>query len=90
MQNPHGLGISGNYLYLAEGAFGIKSFDITDPLKISDHKMQQLTGFHAFDVITASKSLIVTGDDGVFQFNYANPSNIKQISKLKIHPLNDE
>lgn len=90
MQNPHGLGISGKYLYLAEGAFGIKSFDIADPLKISDHKIQHLTGFHAFDIIPASKSLIVTGDDGVFQFNYSNPSNIKQISKLKIHPITDQ
>ena len=84
MQNPHGLGISRNYLYLAEGEFGLKSFSITDPLKVGNTKIQHLTGFHAFDLIPASKSLIVTGEDGVYQFNYTNPKVLKQISKLKI------
>lgn len=86
MQNPHGLGISGGYLYLAEGEFGLKSFSITDPLKVGNAKIQHITGFHAFDVIPASKSLIVTGEDGVYQFNYTNPRLLKQVSKLKINP----
>ncbi|MDB5121384.1 MAG: hypothetical protein JWN56_2602 [Sphingobacteriales bacterium] len=89
MQNPHGLGISGNYLYLAEGEFGLKSFSITDPLKVGNIKVQQITGFHAFDIIPASKSLIVTGDNGIFQFNYSNPRVIKQISKLQIVPASN-
>ncbi|MDB5012096.1 MAG: hypothetical protein JWQ25_298 [Daejeonella sp.] len=86
MQNPHGLGISGTYLYLAEGEFGLKSFSITDPLKVGLAKIQHITGFHALDLIPASKSLIVTGDDGVYQFNYTNPRSLRQISKLKIAP----
>lgn len=84
MKNPHGLSISGNNLFICEGDFGLKSFNASDVLKVVEKLLQHLPMIKATDVIAAPNSLIVTGDDGIYQFNYSNASNLKQLSKLKI------
>jgi len=84
MQNPHGLSISGNNLFVCEGDFGFKSFNASDKNKIGNNLVQYLKNIKSFDVIVGPKSLIVTGKDGVYQFNYSNPANIKQLSKIKL------
>jgi len=83
MQNPHGLSTSGDILFLCEGNYGIKSFNITDKTKIVNNMLQHLTNIKSFDVIAGPKSLIVTGEDGVYQFNYNNAANLKQLSIIK-------
>ncbi|TKC02026.1 LVIVD repeat-containing protein [Pedobacter cryotolerans] len=89
MQNPHGLSVSGNNLFLCEGDFGLKSFNITDKIAIGKNLLQHLKNIKSFDVIAGPKSLIVTGEDGVYQFNYDNAATLKQLSKIKIqNPLN--
>ena len=45
--------------------------------------LQHLKNIKSFDVIAGPKSLIVTGDDGVYQFNYNNAANLKQLSIIK-------
>ncbi|MDQ8006103.1 MAG: hypothetical protein REI64_14980 [Pedobacter sp.] len=87
MKNPHGLSVSGNNLFLCEGDFGIKSFNITNKNKIGDNLLQHLKDIKSFDVIAGPKSLIVTGQDGVYQFNYSNASNLRQLSKIRIQRL---
>ncbi|WP_316800933.1 hypothetical protein [Pedobacter frigidisoli] len=84
MQNPHGLSISGNSLFLCEGTFGIKSFNITDNTKIGNNLLQHINSVKSFDVIAGPKSLIVTGEDGVHQFNYNDPANLKPLSVIKL------
>jgi hypothetical protein len=37
---------------------------------------------HAFDVIVNGNVLIVTADNGLFQFDITNPDNITYMSKL--------
>ena len=89
MQNPHGLSVSGNNLFLCEGDFGLKSFNITDKNSIGKNLLQHLKSIKSYDVIAGPKSLIVTGDDGVYQFNYQNTAKLTQLSKIKIqNPLN--
>ena len=39
MDNPHGLSIKGDNLYLCEGEFGLKTFDISDPMKLNRNKI---------------------------------------------------
>ncbi|WP_443937692.1 LVIVD repeat-containing protein [Pedobacter sp. MW01-1-1] len=85
MQNPHGLSVSNNTLFLCEGDFGLKSFNIADKLKISDNLLQHLKTVKSFDVIAGPKSLIVTGEEGVYQFNYSNPSNLSQLSLIRLN-----
>ncbi|RDC54817.1 hypothetical protein DU508_20175 [Pedobacter chinensis] len=84
MQNPHGLSVSGNNLFLCEGNYGIKTFNIADKNKIGNNMLQHLKNVKSFDVIAGPKSLIVTGEDGVYQFNYSNVANLKQVSVIKV------
>ena len=87
MQNPHGLSVNGNNLFLCEGDYGLKSFNITNKNKIGDNLLQHLKTIKSFDVIAGPKSLIVTGDDGVYQFNYSNATSLGQLSKIKVQAL---
>lgn len=88
MQNPHGLSVNGNNLFLCEGTYGIKSFNITDKNKIADNMLQHLNSIKSFDVIAGPKSLIVTGEDGIYQFNYSNAASLKQLSLIKVEASN--
>jgi len=83
MQNPHGLSTSGDNLFLCEGNYGIKSFNIANKTKIGDNMLQHLSNIKSFDVIAGPKSLIVTGENRVYQFNYTNAANLKQLSIIK-------
>ncbi len=82
MQNPHGLGVDGNLLFVSEGDYGLKVLDITDPLNAQ--QMAWFKDIRTYDVIPNQKVLIVTGPDGLFQYSYANPKEITLLSKLPI------
>jgi hypothetical protein len=84
MQNPHGLGIDNGTLFLCEGDFGLKSFNATDPLKITDNRLTHFKNLHAFDVIPLGYSLLVIGNDGLYQYDYRDPKNIKLLSKIPV------
>lgn len=84
MENPHGLGISSNYLFLCEGEFGLKSFNISDVEKISQNQLEHLKNVRAIDVIPAAASLIVTGPDGIYQFDYSDPAELRLLSKISL------
>jgi hypothetical protein len=78
--NPKGLSIDGNYLYLCDGNAGLKVIDVTD---IYDARVvETFTGIDAYDVIKNSNSLTVTGKDGVYQLDCTNPLDLKLISKI--------
>jgi len=85
MQNPHGLAVDGDHLFLCEGNFGLKTFNIKDLSKISSNLISHLKGFDAFDVIAIrGKSLLVIGKDGFRQYDYSNPSNLVLISTIPV------
>lgn len=80
MQNPHGLALAGNVLYLCEGKYGFKSFNATDVLQIGENRLEHLQNLNSTDVIPGPKSLIVIGEDGVCQYDYSNKSKLKLLS----------
>lgn len=82
MLSPYGLGLDGNYLFVTEGDFGLKVFDITDVNKIDQHMLHHITGFNAYDVIPLNGTLILTGLDGLYQFDYTNIDEIKMLSLI--------
>jgi len=84
MLNPHGLGLAGNYLYLAEGQHGLKSFDISDVLNVDQHQLEFLESIKSVDLIPGPKSLIVIGPDGVCQFDYSNPAKLQKLSCIQV------
>ncbi|MBW7468188.1 hypothetical protein ABID22_002590 [Pontibacter aydingkolensis] len=84
MQNPHGLGIDRSALFLCEGSYGLKVFDITDHLKVDQNLKAHFKGHDAFDVIPLGTSLLMIGKDGLYQYDY---SNINQMKLLSIIPV---
>lgn len=87
MDNPHGLGISESMLFLCEGAFGLKVFDIEDHMKINENLLAHFKDHDAYDVIPLGSSLLLIGKDGLYQYDYSNPVDIKLLS---IMPINDK
>ena len=84
MENPHGLGIDANVLFLCEGEHGLKVFDTTDSYQIDQRMIAHFEDIHAYDVIPANGVLIVIGDDGIYQYDYTDLSNIHLLSKLTV------
>ena len=82
MQNPHGLGIDGTTLFLCEGQFGLKVFDITDVEDIDNNQIAHFTDMHAFDVIPYNEVLILIGEDGLAQYSYSNLEDITLLSTI--------
>lgn len=87
MKNPHGLSIQGDNLFLCEGNYGLKSFDIKIPQELDKHLLEELKNLHAFDAIAlpgAAKLLLVIGEDGFYQYNFDNPSKLKLLSTIPV------
>lgn len=82
MQNPHGLGVDGNLLFVTEGDFGLKVFDKTNPNELKLIKTFQ--DFTAFDVISDANVLIITGKQGIYQYSYNAQNELKLLSKIPI------
>lgn len=83
MENPHGLGIANGKLFVCEGKFGLKSLDATNA---NDIKLQQhIKDIHAFDVIPLNGNLLLmVGEDGFYQYDYSDPKNLRQLSKIAV------
>ena len=84
MENPHGLGLSGENLFVCEGKFGLKSFKINDVMNIDQNQMQHLKNLNAIDLIPGPKSLIVIGSNVICQYDYSTPSELKKLSCIEI------
>jgi hypothetical protein len=87
MQNPHGLGVDFPSLFVCEGNFGLKSMDAKDPNNI--FTVQQLDKIDSYDVIPLNgKHLIMVGKNGLYQYDYKDPKNLKQLSVIPIKTPN--
>jgi hypothetical protein len=84
MTNPHGLGVDGSALFICDGADGLKVFDKTDPMQINNHMIAQFTGITAADVIPYNQVLIMTSEQGIYQYSYADLQNITQLSIIPV------
>jgi hypothetical protein len=84
MTNPHGLGIDQGTLFICDGADGLKAFDATNVLTISDNQLAHYKNINAFDVIPFQQVAMVIGKEGLFQYDYSDIKNIKLISQLPI------
>jgi hypothetical protein len=82
MNNPHGLGIDGDLLFICDGSAGLKVFDASNPLTCGNQLMHQFSDIQATDVIPQNNIAIMIGDDGLYQYDYTNPSSIQLLSKI--------
>jgi hypothetical protein len=82
MTSPHGLGLSGNLLFICDGTDGLKVFDITD---VNDLKLvKHITGINTFDVIPLNGVAIVSCESGIYQYDYKDPNNIRLLSTINV------
>ncbi|MHC2993784.1 hypothetical protein OB13_20165 [Pontibacter sp. HJ8] len=84
MQNPHGLGIDRSTLFLCEGQYGLKIFDVTDHLKVSENLTAHFKDQDAFDVIPLGNNLMLIGQDGLYQYDYSDLKKIRLLSKIPV------
>ncbi|MDK0748946.1 hypothetical protein P7A58_15630, partial [Clostridium perfringens] len=56
MLNPHGLALSGDHLYIAEGQHGLKSFNVADVMGIDQNQLEFLKSMKSVDIIPGPKS----------------------------------
>jgi hypothetical protein len=83
MQNPHGLGKDGNTLFVCDGTAGLKVYDAADVLNIDGNKLGA-QAIHSFDVIPFRNVAIVVGEDGLYQYDYSDPKNLKLLGKIAV------
>ena len=84
MVNPYGLGKDGDLLFICDGTAGLKVYDSSDPLDITNHLIFAYPDIRAYDVIPIGNVLVLIGDDGLFQYNYSDVRNIKLISSITV------
>ncbi|MFA0963303.1 LVIVD repeat-containing protein [Roseivirga sp. BDSF3-8] len=82
MDNPHGLGVDGNQLFLCDGFSGMKVFDVADPYNIRQTHQYNLG--HTYDVIPHRGLAIVVGNEHLTQYEYTPDGNIEELSSLPI------
>ncbi|MCZ6693078.1 MAG: hypothetical protein O6939_04155, partial [Bacteroidetes bacterium] len=84
MDHPHGLAIDNNILFLCEGEFGLKIFDVSDKRALDRNLLSHLPNIPSYDVIATDSHLILVGDDGIYQFDYTDPTDLKLLSVISI------
>lgn len=82
MTNPHGLGIDGNLLFICDGKDGLKIFDASDPLTCGDNLSHRFKDIEATDIIPFNNTAIVIGENGIRQYDYSNPADLKLVSSF--------
>ena len=90
MDNPHGLTIFDETLFLCEGKHGMKVFDISDPLRLDRNRLAKIDDFFAYDAISfatpSQNVLMVIGEDGFYQYNFDNVNKLKLLSQIAVEP----
>jgi hypothetical protein len=84
MEEPYGLGIDNKTLFVCDGKAGLKIYDASDPLRIDLNILKQYPNIKALDVIPFGNILIMIAEDGIYQYNYSDLQDIKQLSKIPI------
>ncbi len=82
MTNPKGLGIDNGKLFLCDD--GLKIYNITTPETLMSNRLVHFSGMDGYDVIPFSNTLMMIASDGLYQYDYSNVNQIKQISKIPI------
>ncbi len=84
MLNPKGLGIDSKTLFICDSKDGLKVYNTTDVTQIKNNMVAHFSNINAFDVIPYNKHLVMTGSDGLYQYDYSNIQNITLLSKIAV------
>lgn len=81
MHNPWGLGVDGDWLFVADGKAGMKVFDARDPRRL--RRVRTMKEIFGYDVIPNGGVLIVSAADGLYQYDYRQ-GRLQRMSRLPI------
>lgn len=79
MTSPRGLGVDGNSLFVCDGN-QLKVFSVENPAFPSE--ISQVSLAMPYDVIPFQNNLIVSAQEGIFQYDYTDPLQLKLRSQL--------
>jgi len=82
MLNPHGLAVNDTLLFVGEGDQGFKVFNIKD--RRDPKQIAFYDSIPATDMISigGKRELIITGSNGIYQYNYQDIDSIYMLSKI--------
>lgn len=80
LQDPKGLAIDSNFVFVCNGQSGVRIYDFTDPQNLK--QVSGINGIDAYDIILDEKILYLVGKEGLFQYDYKNLYNIKLLSNI--------
>ncbi|WP_411028854.1 LVIVD repeat-containing protein [Spongiimicrobium sp. 3-5] len=81
MDEPYGLGIKDEKLFVCDGASGLKVYDKTDIENLTS--LNHFEDIVTFDVIPMEENLLMVGDEVLYQYKYLD-SSIQLISTLPL------
>ncbi len=82
LENPYGLGIKDDMLYVCDGSAGLKLFKRNTPVDLD--LVKTLKDVQATDVIPLDKSLIMIGDNTLYQYKYM----VNNVALISAYSLN--
>jgi hypothetical protein len=82
MDEPYGLGIKDEKLFVCDGASGLKVYDKTDIQNLES--LNHFKDIVTFDVIPREDMLLMVGDEVLYQYRYLQ-NNIELISSLELN-----
>ena len=82
LDNPYGLGVQGDLLFVCDGTSGLRVFNKKDPKNLV--QIQHLKDINSFDVIPLEKKLLLIGSDKLHQFSYIE-NGIEPLSVLEMN-----
>ncbi len=84
MFGPQGLGIDDDLLFICDGDAGLKIYNSSDPMAITNNMIASFPLINAYDVIPMNNYLFMIGDKGFMLYDYLNVQNIKQIGFIPV------
>ena len=82
MTNPKGLGIDNGVLFVCDD--GLKIYKADNPQTIMANQLKHYPEMDGFDVIPYNNILMMVANDGIYQYDYSDLNDIKQLSFFSI------
>ncbi|MES1198123.1 MAG: hypothetical protein ABUL41_02495 [Chitinophagaceae bacterium] len=82
MTNPFGLAKDGNLLFVCDGKSGLKIYNASDVMNLQ--MIKHIKDYETYDVIAGNSRLLLVAKDGLYQYDYSNVNNIRQLSRIEI------
>ncbi len=82
MDNPYGLGIKDESLFICDGSSGLKVYNKTDVLNLE--LVNSFKDINTFDVIPLESHLLLIGENTLYQYNYTG-EDIELLSQFSLN-----